>query len=344
VTPGPVQGRINVAVTKGSDLRSGETVTVHVLKRLDTPAGASGTAGKWAVAVRGRVYPATTEVPLDPGAVLRARVTASQGKLVLTLSNVLPEQAQDAVRAALQAAGFAPGTDAEVIARALARSGLPLLPETIQAVTRLLKKAGVDARQGARAAATLVDKHFPLAGESARSLLPVLAFGQKGGEDPRRYRGRKPPGTPAEVQTFVSSLAALPGGTASALQAYNHARAGSQTWVVIPFVFGETGVSPNDRTAGTLKILYDTFRKRPVALSLVTDGIAFHLPLQGKVSLSIFCEEALRSPALRGLDTLKSKFHNMGLEVDDTINEGDGFDGFSPVEEGVTLSSVDTVG
>jgi hypothetical protein len=146
------------------------------------------------------------------------------------------------------------------------------------------------------------------------------------------------------VQAFASSLAALPTGPASPLQAYNHTRAGSQTWVVIPFVFGEAGASSNERTAGTIKILYDTFRKRPLALSLVTDGIAFHLPLQGKASLSIFCDEALKNAALEGLDTLKPKFHNMGLEVDDTINEGDAFDGFSPVEEGVTLSSVDTVG
>ncbi len=262
-----MQGRINVSVPKGSDLRPGETVTVHVLKRLDTP-GAGAAAGKWAVAVRGKVYPATTEVPLDPGAVLRARVAAIQGKFVLTLSNVLPEQAQDAVRAALQAGGFSPGTDAEVIARALARSGLPLLPETIQKVTAFLKRAGVDARVGARAAATLVDKRFGLAGETARSLLPVLSFGQKGGEDSRRYRGRKPPGSPLDVKAFASSLAAVPGGAASALQTYNHTRAGSQTWVVIPFVFGETGTSPEERTAGTLKILYDTFRKRPLALSL----------------------------------------------------------------------------
>jgi len=33
----------------------------------------------------------------------------------------------------------------------------------------------------------------------------------------------------------------------------------------------------------------------------------------------------------------------MGLEVDDTIKEGNTFDGFSPVAEGETLPSVDTV-
>jgi hypothetical protein len=202
----------------------------------------------------------------------------------------------------------------------------------------------MDARQGARAAATLVDKHVGLGSETARALLPVLAFGQKGGEDPRRYRGRQHPESRAAMKAFASSLAALPAGTATPLQAYNHTRGSAQSWVVIPFVFGEAGASQTERTAGTIKILYDAFRKRPLALSLVTKGISFHLPLQGKASLSIFCDGALKHAVAGGLDTLKSKFHNMGLEVDDTINEGDGFDGFSPVEEGVTLSSVDTVG
>jgi hypothetical protein len=47
---------------------------------------------------------------------------------------------------------------------------------------------------------------------------------------------------------------------------------------------------------------------------------------------------------VQGLDSLRAKFHNMGLEVDDTIKEGNAFDGFTPVEEGEILPSVDTVG
>jgi hypothetical protein len=79
---------------------------------------------------------------------------------------------------------------------------------------------------------------------------------------------------------------------------------------------------------------------------MAVEGIAFHLPLQSKKrSLSIFCDdEQIRRAATRALDSLRSKFNNMGLEVDDTVNEGDAFDGFSPVAEGGTLPSVDTVG
>jgi hypothetical protein len=144
------------------------------------------------------------------------------------------------------------------------------------------------------------------------------------------------------VKEFAHSLPAQPGSPSSALQAFNHARGRTQSWVVIPFVF----TSGPQRLAGTLKILFDAYKSRPLALTLDTDGIALHLPLLGKRrALSVYCNsEQLKRAAARGLDSLRSKFHNMGLEVDDIIEEGNAFDGFAPVEEGEVLPSVDTVG
>ena len=94
------------------------------------------------------------------------------------------------------------------------------------------------------------------------------------------------------------------------------------------------------------KILLDASTSRPLALTLCTEGVAVHLPLRGKRrSLSIFCDsEGLKRAAERGLDSLRSKFHNMGLEVDDIIKEGNAFDGFTPIEQGEILPSVDMVG
>jgi hypothetical protein len=377
MTPGPVQGRIQVSAAPEAGLRPGSTVVLRVIKSLDS--ADAGLVRKWAVAVAGRVYPATTDLALEPGAVFRAAVSVAHGKVVLSLSDMLPEAAPDAVRSTLQSLGLPAGGDAEVIARALAHSGLPLLAETIQKVRALLARSGIEPRTGARAAASLVDRRFDLGGEAARALLPVLAFGQKGGEDPRRYRGRDLPTTREAVKGLVSSLAADPGSRVTALQAYNHTRAASQSWVVIPFVFDDgavqesggagkggpqgaggpesaggpeetgepqsPGVPNTGRIVGTIKILYDPFRDRAVAFSLVTADISFHLPLQGKTrSLSVYCSARVRPAVERSLDSLRSKFHNMGLEVDDTINEADDFDGYSPGEEGTGFSRVDTVG
>jgi hypothetical protein len=344
--PGPLQGRLQVALRSDPGLRAGETVVVHVIKRLDGSAAPTGAAQKWAVAVGGRVYPASSDVPLDPGAVLRARVSHSQGKTFLSLTTVLPDEPRDAVGSAARALGLAPGSDGELVVRALAQSGLPLLPETVQKIRALLTRAGVDARQGARAAAILVDKGIDASGETARALLPVLAFGQKGGDDPRRYRRRPLPDTPSGVKAWAAGLAGdgRGAGIAERLQAFNHARGRSETWVVIPFSFSMGAKDEGPPLAGTIRIKYDPYRARPLALSVVTEGIAFHLPLEGTGKLSVYADEPLRTAARAGLDRLKSKINNMGREVDDTVNEGDGFDGFSPGSAGAGLPSVDAVG
>ena len=330
MTPSPVGGRLHLAMQPGSGLHPGETVTVHVIKRLD--------GGKWAVGVLGRVYPAFSELRLEPGAVLRARVSALSGKIVLTVSDVVP----DALRAALKLQGVPIGGHEELIARALAQAGLPLLPDTIQKLKILLTRLGLEDRKSARSAVSLVEKRIDHASPGAASLLKVLAFGQKSGDDPRRYRGRPLPETPRAVKEFADSIAGGPSSTGSALQAFNHSAPRTPSWVVIPFVFTTGG----QRLAGTLKILFDAFASRPLALTLTTDGIAVHLPLRGKRRvLTVYCDTpALRTAAALGMDSLRSKFHNMGLEVDDTINEGNAFDGFAPVEEGENLPSVDTVG
>ena len=328
--PSPVGASIHLPPQPGSALHPGQSVIVHVIKLLD--------AGKWAVGVLGKVYPAASSLALEPGAVLRARVSGSAGRLVLTVSDVVP----DAVLTALAGQGIPRGGVEELVARTLARAGLPLLAETINKLKALLTRTGMEDRKSARSAVTLVDKRIDPGSAGAEQLLRVLAFGDKGGEDTRRYRGRPFPETPEEVKKHVQSLAAEPGSSSSALAAYNHSAGRTQSWVVIPFVFN-TG---DERLCGTLKILLDAYTSRPLALSLCAAGVALHLPLQGKRrSLSIYCETSgLARAAERGLDSLRSKFHNMGLEVDDIIKEGNAFDGFTPIEEGEILPSVDTVG
>ena len=283
-------------------------------------------AGKWAVGIAGRVYPACSDLPLETGATLRARVGFTGGKLVLVVSDVIP----DAIQAALQRQGIATG------------GGLPLLSQTIERLKPLLARSDADPRRAARALAALVDRGIDPGSPAGQALLPVLGFGDKGGEHPRRYRGKPLPENRSAVKEFVKGLHAAPSDRPTLLQAYNHLPARSQAWIVIPFAFTKSGQS----IAGTMKILLDTVRQRPLALSLSAEGLDFHLPLQGKKrSLSIYCDQSpLRRAAAAGLDSLRAKFHNMGLEVDDTIKDGDAFDGYSPIEEASNLPSVDTVG
>jgi hypothetical protein len=336
MTSDPVGGGIQISARSAAGLRPGELVQLTVIKRLSDT--------KWAVGIRGRVYPATSDLTLAPGATLRARVGSAGGRVLLTVTAAVP----DAVRAALQGQGVPPGGLAEAIARALVQSGLPVQAEIVERARLLLAKSGLDERRGARIAASMVDRGIDPGSAGARALLPILGFGERGGEDPRRYRGRQLPDTPSRVKEFAASLAVKPADSRAALQAYNHLRGRSETWVVIPFVFE----APERPIAGTLKILFDPSHARPLALTLSADGIDFHLPLapargarRSRPRLSLFCAEPrLKQAAARGMGALRAKFHNMGFEVDDIIGEGDAFDGFSPIGEGVTLPSVDTVG
>ncbi len=321
---------MQLSLRPGLRLRPGDTVVVTVIKQLS--------AGKWAVGIGGRVYPAYSNLLLDPGAVLRARVSSAAGRLLLSLS---PE-AQDPFQAALIREGIPGGAASQMIARALILGGLPVRGETIERVRVLLSRLRLPAQKGARLIATLLDKGIDPSSRGIDALLGMLAFGERGGGDPRRYRGKPLPATAGAVKEFVAGLAVSNPDAADALQAFNHTRGKAQTWVVVPFVFD----AERDRLAGTIKILFDPFLLRPLRLALTVEGLSFWLPLEGKKrKLSIFCDDPVRAASVkRGLDRLRAKFHNMGMEVDDTVYGGDDFDGFSPVAEGASLPIIDVAG
>ena len=328
--PGPVVGGIQISPRPGLRLHPGEIVLLSVIKQLGP--------GKWAVGIGGRVYPAFSQLVLQPGSVLRARVGSAAGRLILTLS----DQRMDPVRMALQREGLPASATTETIARALAMSGLPIHAETVERVRVILEKSRLPLRRGARLVATLIDKGIDPSSRGAEALMAVLAFGERGGGDPRRYRGRPFPDTAGAVKKLAAEMAVPESAKPASLQAFNHIRGRAQTWVVIPFLFDEG----EERMAGTIRLLYDPFLKRPLKLAMVVGGISFFLPLEGKSRrLSIFCDDPrLRGAAARGLDSLRAKFHNKGMEVDDTILEGEAFDGFSPIGEGANLPSIDVVG
>ncbi len=328
--PGAASGAIQISLRPGLRLRPGDTVTLTVIKPLD--------ADKWAVAIGGRVYPAYSRLMLEPGSILKARVSSSAGRLLLSLS----EQPQDPLKAVLHREGIPGGVTSEIIARALVLSGLPIRSEIIDKVKALLSRLKLPAHKGARLAATLIDKGIDPGSRGVDALLGMLSFGERGGGDPRRYRGKPLPETAKAVKAFASGLAVDSSEAPDAIQAFNHARGGAQTWVVVPFVFD----ADRERLAGTIKMLYDPFRSRPLRLVLTVSGISFCLPLEGKKKkLSIFCDDpSVVAGMRRGLDSLRAKFHNMGMEVDDTILGGDAFDGFSPVAEGASLPTIDVAG
>jgi hypothetical protein len=308
-------------------------VSLHVLKRLD--------ANKWAVAIGGRVYPARSGLALEPGAVLRARVGASGRHLVLSLDPGLRP-----AEAALHRLGLPAGPLQEVIAAALLSSGQPVTARVLEKMRLIVSRSALRKDRAAKAFATLLDKGIDITSPGAERLVGEISFGQQGGGERRGYRGRDLPRSAEEARrAFQSASAAGPHG-AGAIAAYNHLRGRSESWVVIPFLFTD---GP-DEYPGTLKVLFDPFAGKPLAfaLSVSPNGgaeVSFHGSLQGGRRVRLFCSErSIRRRARRSIGPLAAKLRNLGFELDDIIQGGEDFDGFSPAGEAGLLRGVDAVG
>jgi hypothetical protein len=326
-----VGGNIQIPARPGLELRQGETVTLHVLKRLQ------GT--KWAVAIHGRVYPARTELALETGSTLKARVSLVGRLMTLTLA---PSDASAANVLGRQ--GLPAGALSQLIAVSLLRSGLPVAPELVERMRQLLSRSGPRQPRAARALATMADKGISLSGSGTERLVEQLTYGEEGGGR-RRGGDRRLPRDGAEAGRAIRAMA----GTAAppgAVTAYNHLKGRSQSWVVFPFLFreGET------EYPGTIKILFDPFQGRPLRMALTVHpgggaGVDFHVGLQGRRPVHVFCgDERLRTRIAASTAVFSAELRNLGFQLDDTIHEEEDFDGFSPAWEGASVKGVDAVG
>ena len=332
--PGTVGGSIHIPAGFAQGLRSGEVVSVNVLKRLE--------ADRWAVGIRGRVFPAVSDTELASGTRMRARVGFTAGRTILHLEKELPNgRAADTFRLALLRQGFPPGSMTETIAASLLRSGQPLQNEVMERMKAILSRTKLPAHRAARLAATIASKGMDLVSPAIDDLIALLSFGERDGDRERR-KGRRMPENPLAVKQYIAALPDNSDSAPDALQVFNHLRGEAPSWIVVPFLFTSAGA----RLAGTMKLLYDPYGSRLQRFVLSASGIDFHLAIDGRRRrLAIFCSDpSLALRLARGLDSVKSKFHNMGVEVDDTIHEGNAFDGLCPAWEGTALRGVDTVG
>ena len=331
--PPAAQGSIQVSSRPGLGLRAGDVVTLHVLKRL--------TDDKWAVGLKGRVLSARTDLDLAPGTTLRARVQSAAGRIVF----VLERGGDSALAAALGRQGIPSTPDAQLIAAALIRSGRPVDPVSVDRVRALLARTRLEARRGARAAATMLDKGIDPESPGAGDLLEMLCLEEPGGRNPRRRQGRPFPRDRGEAKESLARTAS-PGEPTSGLQVYTALRGRSETWIVVPFLYREGGID----CPGTLRLLVDPYagRLQRLVVGVRPEGAGtwhFAFDLAGRRRMSAYCDDPASARAARAnLDRLTAKVHNMGIEVSDTVREGREFDGFSPADAGAAIAAVDEEG
>jgi hypothetical protein len=326
-----VGGDFRIVATPTLGLRSGETVSVHVLKRLG--------GNKWAVGIKGRVVPAYSRLDLSPGLEMRARVTFQGGRLVLTREDTTGDAGETLTREGLT------GRLSELAVSALIRSGHGATAENLRKVRGFFSRTGSADSRKARYVAALLDKGIEVDSSGAERLVGLLSLGERGGSGRQSSKRRDLPRNPAAVRTALESIVEK-AGKPGAISVFNHLRGENQSWIVLPFLFKGDGRD----YPGTMKFLFDPFlrKTRRFALSVAPDGgetLSFYLPLEGKKILRVFAEDKKMKLMLkRSLGKLTPKFNNMGIEVDDTIHSGGKFDGFSPMWEGAVARGIDTTG
>jgi hypothetical protein len=328
-----VGGNIQIAAQRALNLRSGDLVSINVIKHLE--------GNKWAVGIQGRVFPAFSKLELQPGAILRARVTAGGSRLILAIEN----EHGDPSLAALARQGLSGGKADALMAAALLRSGLSVAAELVEKMRAVITRSGLQKERAARGLAVLAEKGIDISSHASDKLLEVFSFGERGGEDHRKYKKRELPKDKGAAKA-IRSILAEPAGKADSLAVFNHLKGKNQSWIVVPFLYGEGA----DEYPGTIKLLYDPYMHRPssMSVSVAPNGgpsMDFYLTLEGKKKLSVFCGDPDLRASMKGLYAeFAAEFHNIGFEVDDTIYGSESFDGFSPVWEGASVRGIDTVG
>lgn len=334
--PTPIDLKLNLNARSELRLRSGDFVSIKVIKRL--------TGNKWAVGIRGQVIPAFSKVNLAPGQLLRALVTIQQGRITLKMTAEQATPVQDL----LVRQGIQPDKVMEQILTSFLRSGLAVEPERLYQVRRLLEKMKLDPKKFSRIIALILEKGIGLRSRALVPLLPLLGYGeQESGKKEGRKR-RRLPDSQALMQQLRSAVEEPESAEGSSLQVFNHLQGSEASWVIIPFdyTYGSSG-----RIYGSIRLRYDPWRKqtdRLIVVARTEAGRKWSFVLQKSpedgLELSIFADPVdARRKVKAELEGLRLKLQNLGVKIDDNIREDENFDGFSLPWEELSYRNVDTV-
>ena len=329
--PIPVSLKLNLNARSELSLRSGDSVLVTVIKRL--------TGNKWAVGIRGKVLPATSEVQLSVGQRLRALVSTQHGRITLKISG----QAADPIQDLIVRQGLQPNELIQGIVTAFLRSALAITPERVDQVRQLLARLRLDSKRFARIIAIILEKGIDPRSRGLEQLLLLLGYGEQesGGQ---RGRHRRAPQDPEQLAEQLRSDIQRPGsGEGSSLQVFNHLQGSEHTWVVIPFSYSFEDSGP---IYGTIRLRYHVRQQRTDRLIVVVRsarGGKWSFVLNPKEpELFIFGDPGDKKTRAE-LDVLLQKLQNLGVKIDDTIREDQNFDGFDLPWEELSYHYVDTV-
>ena len=319
-------GPITVIARSGTSLRSGDQVSVHVLKRL--------AGSKWAVALGGQVYPARSDLELKPGDILRTQVERQGNRLTLRIR-----------QHALGTLGISGGDKiSSLIISSLLETRIPVNTRMLRRLQKLTEKPEKNKQRTARAVALLMEKNIDPFSRGAGRLLEILSLT---GNSPDRRGGTFPEDRKRLMQELKKIISRTAGDKQEKhpVQVFNHLTSGKRTWIVVPYRFE----IPSGIYCGALRLLFDKSQKRFVRFVLEAksddnDRWSFLLiPDREGFSLRVFCgDDDLRGRAQKKIHFLRSILRNHAVKCDDDIYDAELFDGYEVAWESDCRRNVDT--
>jgi len=318
-----------------TSVKSGDTVTLNVLKQL--------AEGKWAVSIKGKVIPARSEVDLLPGQKLKAQILRSGDRLIL---KVLHDDTRP-VRQLLSKLGVPQDSISESIVSALVKSDLRVTQENIVTIRKMMKRINKEDPKMSRMLAILIGKNIDISGSGIDELLRLLDYGSSHGNKDHEKKREEEPETDEDKKKWLKKITRkTTGNPDSLLQVFNNLNGKNNNWIVIPFAFQDH----DEVYEGTIRVLFnpDTRKTEKLVLCItLPDDERFSFFMQpgaDGVSVRMFAPDSRRSAHLeKKLHELRIKLQNKGAKFDDIVYNEEEFDGFTPSTDVFPYKTIDTL-
>jgi hypothetical protein len=349
---GSISGSIRVSSGQFADLKVGDVISVRVIKRL--------IGNKWAVGIRGRTFPAFSDIELRPGSTIKAFVQGTGGKIVLQIREIVAEARGEPSPIVGEGSGLRLIRSAllqSALQRPVSNSKISISAQTAKKLNKLFarltakkRKAGFRISGGI---AEVAEKGLDPSSPGVEAVLSILSLIDQEGETGRHYRQNRETKSSDEesfndlkrmVKHRLSKRESNP-EQYHLLQLFNHLALSDETWIVSPYRFRGGG----ETYSGLIKVLLDTRRhliKRIVldvarGESIVSFLLTAERGAEKPLHMSVYCSETgLRESIKKKFPDLVSILQNHGVECDDSIYKDEEFDGFSASWERGTQSGV----
>jgi len=323
--PDRLPGIIKLNHSTNFTFKAGDIVTITVIKRL--------AGNKWAVGIRGKVYPAFSEKDLVSGQKLKAYVL--QNKETVFLKCDIPQKADFSDYLIQQNLPDDPLSHSIILN--LIKARLSLNPELIIKLRQIIKKMNKKPEILSRLLSIIYEKKIDITQDRIKPLIGLLSYGEDTGEGQKKKNKKKYIVDNKKIKEKLKNIVHKgTGKDYNLLQVFNHMKGENPTWIVIPFNFDSEDV----KISGTIRIFYNFILQKAEKMALIVHQnndiqMGFYLAeKKDHKSLMISCNnEEKRIKIKKEIENLRRKLQNSDVIIDDIIYKGEKFDGFTPLEE-----------